>query len=140
VKPVKTFSLVLACSVIAAATPALAHHSFAMFDMAKTVTLKGTVKELQWTNPHIWRQIVVPQAAGPAVEWSLEAGKVAVMKRSGWTRDSLKAGDVVTIAVHPGRAAGLRGSLASVALADGRVLKSTQGGAPPTVHSIEGQP
>jgi hypothetical protein len=78
-----------------------AHHSFAMFDNAKEVVLKGTVKEFQWTNPHTWTQVLVKDAAGKDVEWSIEGGSPNGLKRSGWAKNSMKPGDTVEMTIHP---------------------------------------
>ena len=73
---------------------ASAHHSFAMFDATQTKTLVGTVKQVQWTNPHIWIQVLVPDAkAGAAAEWSIEGGSPNGLTRQGWRRTSIKEGD-----------------------------------------------
>jgi hypothetical protein len=93
-----------------------AHHSFAMFDLTKNVTLEGTIKEVQWTNPHIWIQIVALDAAGKEVEWSIEGNSPNMLVRAGWTRGQLKAGDKAVMVVHPVKSGGKghSGSLASV--------------------------
>jgi hypothetical protein len=85
-----------------------AHHSAAMFDDAKVLELTGTVKELQWTNPHIWLQVIVEQN-GVKTEWSLEGGSPNTLSRRGWRATSFKPGDVVTVRLNPmkdGSAAG----------------------------------
>ena len=88
-------------SAIAAAlfvAPAFAHHSFSMFDADKTVTLTGTVKEFEWTNPHAWLRIMVnDQTAGKAVQYALEMGSPGQQSRVGWKPDSVKPGDKVTV-------------------------------------------
>ena len=84
-----------------AASSAFAHHSFAMFDYQKTVVLDGTVKEFQWTNPHSWLQLVVRDASGKDVEWSIEGGSLNALSRLGWKRTSLKPGDKAAVAFHP---------------------------------------
>lgn len=89
--------LVLAAAI---AVPAAAHHSAAMFDDAKVVELKGTVKELQWANPHIWLQIIV-DADGRKTEWSLEGGSPNSLSRQGWRATTFKPGDVVTVRFNP---------------------------------------
>ena len=108
--------------------PVLAHHSFAMFDLAKEITLVGTIKEVQFTNPHVWIQLLVPSGRGAQVEWSIEAGAPGMLLRTGWKPSTLKAGDPVTIVTHPARSGAANGSLVRVTLADGRVLGP--GGAP----------
>ncbi len=81
---------------------ASAHHSFAMFDATQTKTLVGTVKQVQWTNPHIWVQVLVPDAKGGAVtEWSIEGGSPNGLSRQGWRRSSIKEGDAIEITIHP---------------------------------------
>lgn len=114
-----------------AATPAGAHHSTAMFDQGKEVALVGTVRELQWTNPHSWIQIVAPgPKGGPPVEWSVECGSPNTMSRQGWTKTTLKPGDKVTVRVNPMRDGTAAGLLVNVTLPNGKVL-GQQGGPPP---------
>ena len=81
--------------------PGNAHHSFATFDQTQERTLVGTLKEVQWTNPHIWLQLLVKSASGEAVEWSIEGGSPNALSRRGWHRNSLNAGDPVEIVIHP---------------------------------------
>jgi hypothetical protein len=82
-------------------TSAVAHHSFAMFDNTKDVVLNGVAKEFQWTNPHTWIQVVVKDASGKEVEWSIEGGSPNGLRRSGWSRTSIKPGDKLSLIVHP---------------------------------------
>ncbi len=105
--------------LLAAALPAAAHHSFAMFEPTKKLTFKGTVKTFQWTNPHVvlW-VLVLPDGGGAAQEWSLETTSPGVLTRNGWTRASLKAGDRVSVTVSPLRDGSHGGSLNSVTLLD----------------------
>ena len=70
-----------------AAVAAHAHHSFAMFDNEKEQILEGTVKEFQWTNPHIWIQVNVKSADGKVVEYSVEGGSPNGLRRQGWSKD-----------------------------------------------------
>jgi len=120
----KITTLALAVAALTAgAAPALAHHSFAMFDNQKEVELVGTVKEFQWTNPHTWIQVVVPDAAGTSTsEWSVEGGNPGDLARRGWKKTSLKPGDKVTIRIHPMKNGTNGGSLVGVTLADGTVV------------------
>jgi hypothetical protein len=88
--------------------PVLAHHSASMFDDAKVVEKKVVVKELQWTNPHVWLQVVVDES-GKKTEWSLEGGSPNTLSRQGWRATTFKNGDVVTVRFNPmkdGSAAG----------------------------------
>ena len=99
---VSTKLLVLAGAAAAfVSAPASAHHSFAMFDNSKTVTIEGTVKAFEWTNPHTWVQVLVKDATGKEVEWSVEGGSPNGLARQGWTRRSAKAGDKAVVVIHP---------------------------------------
>ena len=95
----------LSLATIAAAIfimPASAHHSFAMFDATKEVTMSGTVKEFEWTNPHSWLRVTVnDQKTGKAVLWALELSSPARLTTMGMHADSVKAGDVVSVTFHP---------------------------------------
>ena len=84
------------------AAPALAHHSFAMFDAEKTVTLQGTVKEFEWVNPHSWlRVMVTDEKTGKPVLWAIELSSPGRLVTMGMHADSMKAGDVVSVTIHP---------------------------------------
>ena len=83
-------------------TPAAAHHSFAMFDAQKTVTLQGTVKEFEWTNPHSWLRVMVnDEKTGKPVLWALELSSPARLTTMGMHADSVHAGDNVSVTFHP---------------------------------------
>ena len=82
--------------------PAAAHHSFGMFDVAQEVTITGTVREFQWTNPHRWLQVVVSEG-GVQTEYSIELGSPNSMSRRGWRRTSFQPGDHVTVVMNPMR-------------------------------------
>lgn len=98
----KTTSLALA-GVAASlfAFPALAHHSFAMFDHNIVSNISGTVKEFEWINPHGWLHIAVMDERGQPVTWSFEMGSVGQMVRDGWKQDTVNAGDNISVAFHP---------------------------------------
>ena len=104
-----------------AAPPALSHHSFAMFDTRSEVTLSGTVREFQWTNPHSWLQLDV-ERGGRTVEYSIELGSPNTMSRHGWRRTSFKPGDKVTVTMNPMRDGSPGGSLISAIDAAGNRL------------------
>ena len=97
------------------------HHSGAMFDAQKTLTLAGDVKAFQWSNPHCWIQLLVPVPGG-TVEWSIEMGSTTELYRSGWRPGTLKPGDKVTVLVHPVRDQSPGGSFVSATGADGKLL------------------
>ena len=82
------------------AWPAVAHHSAAMFDRKTTQTLHGTVKDFQWTNPHGFIQLLVASPSG-AIEWSIEMQDPRAMFRHGWRPGIIKAGDTITVIIHP---------------------------------------
>jgi hypothetical protein len=129
-KTMKPFATGLAAlTLAAAASPALAHHSFAMFDQRKTVTLDATVKAFEWSSPHCWIQVAVVNQAGQPQDWGVELGAPPMLNRTGWTFNTLKPGDHVTLVIHPLASGGPSGNLVKVTLADGRVLGP--GGAPP---------
>jgi hypothetical protein len=110
---------------------AVAHHSGAMFDHSRTITLKGTVKEFQYTNPHSWLQVLVTGADGKTVEWGFESEGPSTLMRVGIRAGSFKAGDKVTVLANPMRDGRPAGALLSVTTADGKVY-STRPGPPPT--------
>ena len=101
---------------------AFAHHSFAMFDQSKDVTLKGTVTEFQWTNPHAFIHIEVPGKSGEKALWQVELNSPNNLKRQGWKSTSVKAGDEVTLIIKPLRDGTRGGLFVSVKLANGSVL------------------
>jgi hypothetical protein len=115
-------AVVLTGVALCIATPVLAHHSFAMFDRDKVVNMTGTVKEYEWTNPHVWIHMIVPDAAGAAKEWSFEMQSVAQDSAAGWRPDSVKPGDKISIEYHPLKDGSRGGQLMSATLADGKHL------------------
>jgi hypothetical protein len=94
-------ALLLAMTASLTATAAHAHHSFAMFDQSKTVTLEGTVKDFRWTNPHVFIQLMVKNDRGAAEEWSIEMTSPEHLARAGWRPGTLKPGDPLTLNIHP---------------------------------------
>ena len=121
----KVTRLIAAVGLCAAASaPLAAHHSAAMFDDEKVVELNGTIKEVQWTNPHIWVQVMAKDprgTAGPEVEWSIEGGSPNGLSRRGWTRNAMKAGDKVTVVIHPLKNGEHGGSLMNITV-NGKTL------------------
>jgi hypothetical protein len=99
-----------------------AHHSGIMFDPVKQVTLKGTIKEYVFTNPHVTIVITVTDDKGQAVDWSIEAASTQALVRSGWRKSSLKFGDAVTIVGRPLKDGRPGAVLVQVTLADGTEL------------------
>jgi hypothetical protein len=107
----------------------LAHHSFASFDMIAEISITGTVKEYQWTNPHSWIQLMVPDKTGRPQEWSIEMSGTGLLLKSGWRPKTLKPGDKVTVLIHPRRDGRKGGSIINATLSDGRQLGMIGGGA-----------
>jgi hypothetical protein len=110
--------------LLSATVPIAAHHSGAMFDDKKSITLTGTVREFQWTNPHCWIQVVVPdgQNGGESAEWSVEMGAPFELFRTGLRPRTLKAGDKITVVVHPMRDGTPAGLFVSAIGPDGKPL------------------
>jgi hypothetical protein len=111
----------LAFGAALVASPALAHHSAAMFDRESEVRIMGVIKELQWTNPHAWIELEVPNS-GKTVQWSVELDSPNILARYGWTSSTIKPGDRVTITCHPLKDGRPGGSYVSIYLPDGKVL------------------
>jgi hypothetical protein len=93
-----------------------------MFDLTRTVTLEGTVREFQWTSPHVWIQLVVPGEDGQDVEWSIEGGVPNRLFRAGWRPNSFEPGDHVTVLANPMRDAGKAALFVGARLADSSTL------------------
>jgi hypothetical protein len=108
---------VAAALVVSAAR---AHHSPVMFDQTQKMTLTGTVREFQWTNPHSYIQLVVKNDQGQEEEWSLEMAAPTYLYNRGWRPSSVKAGDALTVTIAPLRKGGNGGLLLSAATADGK--------------------
>lgn len=115
-------TVVGAVLVLAGVSGALAHHSAAMFDMAKTVVITGTVKQFQWTNPHGWLIVTGQAPDGTDVEWSVEMTSPNLLARAGWRPGSIKAGDRITILGYPLRTSNNGAQFKCAVLNDGRVL------------------
>lgn len=109
----------VALAALMAAVPVFAHHSFAVYDRTKLLTLKGNVKGFQWTNPHcvVW-VLVQPEGGGEPQEWSFETTSPGVLTRGGWTRNSVKPGDRVAVEFYPLRDGSHGGGLSAVTLVD----------------------
>ena len=119
----KRLLLLLMSSALILPLEAHAHHSPAMFDFQKQLTLTGTVRLFQWTNPHSYIQLVVKPDDGPEQEWSLEMGTNVYLYNLGWRPSTVKAGDTLTVTVVPLRSGKLgAGLLVAAKTADGRTL------------------
>jgi hypothetical protein len=91
----------IAIAVLLAAGSVLAHHSFAMFDQSRTITLQGTVRDFRWTNPHVFIELRVSNANGADEDWSIEMSSPEHLARAGWRPGTLKPGDALTLDIHP---------------------------------------
>ena len=109
----------------------LLHHSFAMFDTTKTTTLTGTVTEFQWTNPHVYIEIDVPEN-GATKHWSVELGSPSILMQSGWKFKDIKHGDKIMVRLNPLKSGQPGGLLIQATLPDGRTLGNGPGRGPAT--------
>ncbi len=124
----KTSLMALTAAVLlGAAAPALAHHSYAMFDRDKDLKLTGTIKSFYWTNPHSAIAIDVPNGQGGNDTWGVECNSPNNLSRMGWKSDSLKPGDKVSITIHPLRSGEHGGSFMFVTFPDGHTLGEVPG-------------
>ena len=115
--------LAIAASALLMPVPALAHHGRALiYDAKKETTVKATVTEFVWSNPHVQIGIEAVDADGTRRQWLLEASSTGILAERGWSRRSLKAGETVTVTFHPGHRGTAIGDLTKVVYADGREL------------------
>jgi hypothetical protein len=122
-------ALVVAGAIVAG-VPLAAHHSFAMFDTARRVTLAGTVTAFEWTNPHVYIELDVPDDKGAIKHWSVELGSPSILQQAGWKFSDVKVGDKLTAVINPLRNGEAGGLLTQVTLKDGRVLGNGPGRGP----------
>lgn len=118
---------------------AFAHHSQAMFDESKMVTLKGVVTKFAWINPHVQLYFDVTEK-GKAQNWQIELNSALSMGRAGWKRTQFKAGDVVTVSFHPARNGSEHGYLRKIVGPDGKVLEMAGGTGGPPPAGVAKQP
>lgn len=117
----KPFGVALGLLVAVAATPTLAHHSFAaQYDRNKPVTLTGNVTKLEWMNPHVYFYLDVKDASGHVANWAIEGGAPNALYRAGWRKDSLKIGELVTVEGFLARDGSKLANMSTVTVADGR--------------------
>src|SRR5215831_13728373 len=121
---------VLVAAILMVTSPVMAHHSFAMFDQTRQVTLTGTVTVFEWTNPHAYIEIDVPDEKGLTKHWSVELGSPSILMQSGWKFRDLKHGDKVTVRISPLKDGKPGGLLVQATLPDGRVLGNGPGRGP----------
>jgi hypothetical protein len=113
--------LLASAGILASALPVFAHHSFAAeYDASKPVELKGVVTKMEWTNPHARFYIDVKDANGNVTNWNFELASPNVLSRNGWTRHTLKEGDVITVQGSRAKDGSFLANARSVTLADGK--------------------
>jgi uncharacterized protein DUF6152 len=122
VKSKFVLSFALAASLFLICLPMSAHHGNAAYDEKNPVTLKGTVTEFAWTNPHCQVYFDVKDDKGSVVRWSVESLSPGKLLRSGWTRNAVKVGDQITITLEAAKSGAPVGFLLKLAFADGRTL------------------
>jgi hypothetical protein len=116
------FGVIAAAALLAASVPASAHHGAATFATGKQVTLKGTVAEWIWANPHCFLKFDVKDETGAVKQWAAETQNPVTMTSRGWSRSSFKYGDVVTVTVEPVRSGAPVGRILTVVLPNGETL------------------
>ena len=112
-------ALAATAALLAVSTPAFAHHSPAVFDRTREITLVGIVTEFRWSNPHCWIHLDVADAAGATAAWSVEMNPASLLARNGWTSKTILPGDRVEVRVHPLRDDEKGGQYISVKLPSG---------------------
>lgn len=128
-------AVLMSAAVMALAGPALAHHSFAMFDNEHQTKIEGTVKQFEWTNPHVYIQLAVADADGKVRNYTVECANPGILNRVGWKFNIVKPGDKLKVVVAPLRDDPMGGGLLhEMVLPDGRVLSNGGFAGPATVH------
>jgi hypothetical protein len=129
----KTSRIVAVClglGLLMVGAPLFAHHGNAAYDQTKSVTIKGTVTQFVWANPHAQIYLDVKDAKGNVVKWAVETLSPGKLHRSGWERDSVKPGDQVTITLQAAKSGAPVGFLLKLQFADGRSLGIQEQGQP----------
>ena len=115
---------IIAVSVLMLAASAFAHHATASYNMTESSTVKGTVTNFEWTNPHAYIYLDVKNAKGAVEKWTVELGTIGMLSRAGWKRDSLKAGDEITATGNPAKDGRPLLRFEKLAFANGREMTS----------------
>lgn len=132
-------AIFLLAGVLAVCLQASAHHGNAAFSDKVTEFKNVTVTKFAWANPHCLVEFDAKDANGKVVNWSAESGSPEALRLTGWSKGSLKPGDVISIYVHTAKTGAPAGRLTKVVLADGTVLGDTQGNAVPPISGGSGR-
>jgi hypothetical protein len=124
----------LSALLLAAAAPASAHHSFAMFDNEHQIKIAGTVTKFDWTNPHIYIALTGGQPGQEAKNWTIEGASPGILNRVGWKFNMIKPGDKVTMVVAPVRSGGPAALLKEITLPNGKVMNNGGFAGPALIH------
>jgi hypothetical protein len=119
----KTAGLALVLALLAFDAPLTGHHGAATFDIDTEMTLKGTVTEWLWFNPHCFLKFDVKDDSGAVKNWAVEAGNPTDMSKRGWTRLAFKPGDAVTVTLQPSKSGAPVGRIRRIVLANGQTLE-----------------
>ena len=119
----RPIGMITVAALAALAGPASAHHTFAMFDLTKVVTVSGTLKDFQWTNPHVWVEVVTMNPDGTTTEWNIEGGSPNALVRKGWKLSAIKVGGKVTVTIHPLKSGVHGGSLLTITPEGGKPME-----------------
>jgi Family of unknown function (DUF6152) len=106
------------------AVPAQSHHSNVAYEVTKVITVSGVVKDFEWVNPHTWLHMIADDGKGGKVEWACEGRAPSILSRAGWTKGSLKAGEMITVDMSPAKDGTPTGIIARVTKADGTILSN----------------
>jgi len=124
-------SCAIGCVLWLCSATAFAHHSFAVFDSDKSITVHGTVVNFQWVNPHCWLDLDVMTGDGQVEKWGFEGAPPLMLRNQGVSKDSFKVGDKVIVTAHPRKDGTHAGSLLSVTSATGEPIMAPRPGAAP---------
>lgn len=133
------FTLAILAAALAVAADASAHHSTAFFDGPTIATVQGTITRVEWRSPHIYIMVETKEANGDTVEWRFESVPTPIMLRAGWTRDSVRPGDEVTVQGHP-RGEDSYAWLRQITKEDGTILRPPRVGTPADAPPFEDSP
>lgn len=123
-----------ALTLLLGAVPAVAHHSFAMFDHDHQIKVSGTVKEFRWQNPHVYIELAATDAKGESRVWTIECANPGILNRIGWKFNMIKPDDKITVIIAPLRTGEPGALLKQVTLADGRKFGNGGPAGPPNIE------